>query len=167
MKKYKDAPRKTFKGWEVLAKVIDVHDGDTITVVAKLPGDTHPFQYKIRLFGLDTPELTRTPGNEPNPALHLQAGEAVRDRLAEKIPVGTVIAFEGQGKGKFGRKLGSLHTLKWCWTKFAWVKKEDLNAWLLAEGLALPYGGKTKLTFDRAFLEKIVASCRRVQISQV
>ena len=159
VKKYKEAQKKTFKGWEVLAKVTDVHDGDTITVTAKLPGDTQPFQYKVRLFGIDTPELSRVT-NEPNPDLHLRAGREVRDRLTEKIPLGAVIAFRGEGKGKFGRKLGTLRTLKWSWAKFGWVGKENLNSWLLEAKLALPYDGKSKQAFEKDFLEKIVGEMK-------
>ncbi|MFN4246056.1 MAG: thermonuclease family protein, partial [Brevinematia bacterium] len=40
-------------GTTIIGKVIDVHDGDTITVVSK--GKS----YKIRLLGIDTPETSK------------------------------------------------------------------------------------------------------------
>lgn len=54
----------TFAERRVLGKVVGVHDGDTITVL-----DADKTQYKIRLNGIDAPELKQDFGNKSKESL--------------------------------------------------------------------------------------------------
>ena len=60
------------------AKIIDVHDGDTCTVIFEY-GNTF-FKTKIRCNGIDTPEI-RPSKNNPNRELEKQAAEHIRNKV--------------------------------------------------------------------------------------
>lgn len=147
--------KRTFEGLFLWGRVVKVYDGDTVTIVAQHPSDKKAYDYSVRLAGIDTPEI-KVPANHPDRELHKRAGEIVRDVLARRIPIGTVVIFEGTGEDKYsGRLLGKLH----LHTKsiFGFGKREDLNQWLLDQGYAVPYEGKTKKGFSKSMLQQIVA----------
>ena len=52
---YDNTPEFSFKGREFLSKVLDVYDGDTITITVKV--DESYYRMNCRLDGIDTPEL--------------------------------------------------------------------------------------------------------------
>ena len=74
----------------LLGKVINVADGDTITVL----DDTHT-QHKIRLTGIDAPEKRQAFGN------------VSKQSLAEQV-AGQSVAVEWVKVDKYGRKLGKV-----------------------------------------------------------
>ena len=74
----------------LLGKVINVADGDTITVL----DDTHT-QHKIRLTGIDAPEKRQAFGN------------VSKQSLAEQV-AGQSVAVEWGKVDKYGRKLGKV-----------------------------------------------------------
>lgn len=49
-------PEFSYKGKELLARVVDIYDGDTLTVVMKAPTDTF-HKFRVRIEGIDTPEM--------------------------------------------------------------------------------------------------------------
>ena len=67
----------TLEGLKTKAKVISVHDGDTLDVVFYIYGD-NLVRYTCRLLGYDAPELT---SKKKNPSLRLRALRT-RDFLA-------------------------------------------------------------------------------------
>lgn len=71
-------------------KVINVADGDTITVL----DDAHT-QHKIRLAGIDAPEKRQAFGN------------ASKERLAEQV-AGQSVAVEWAKVDRYGRKVGKV-----------------------------------------------------------
>lgn len=145
--KYEVEEYKTFAGKHAIARVADIYDGDTITVATKLPGDRREFLYKFRLHGLDTPEKARVSKDDPDRLLHMEAGIKVGQKLEKKIPIGSVVILEGTSEDKYGRLLGTIYIPKWNWTKLRWIRGENVNKWLVHEGLALRYdGGKKPLS---------------------
>lgn len=105
------------------AKVVHIYDGDTMTVDVDLGLMTWHKDVKLRLEGIDTPELR---GDER------PEGLAVRDKIREWLPVGTEITIQTfkDEKGKFGR-----------WLARIWLDEggESLNAKILKENMARPY----------------------------
>lgn len=99
------------------ALVTDVYDGDTITVDLDLGLGIWLKGQKIRLYGINTPEV-RGESRE--------RGEAVRNWLAGRI-LGReiVLATHRDAKGKYGRWLGSVY-----------LDGVNLNQQLLDEGMA-------------------------------
>ena len=90
-------------------RVVGVHDGDTITV---LQGKK---QYKIRLDGIDAPELSQAYGQ-------------VSKRFASDFAFGKTARVEIHGVDRYGRYLGEV-----------FVDGHSLNRAILAAGLAWHY----------------------------
>lgn len=94
----------------LVGKVVGVHDGDTITLL--VAGKT---QYKIRLDGIDAPELKQDFGQRAKEALSaLCFGKGVR--------VKTI------GTDRYGRTLGTVY-----------VNGADVNRRMVADGFAWHY----------------------------
>jgi|TARA_R100000081_G_C4811193_1_gene171276 micrococcal nuclease len=106
--------------YEYNATVVKVYDGDTITVDIDLGFGIVLRKQKIRLYGVNTPEVR---GEEK------ELGKKVRDLLREKILGETIIVKTIKDKkGKYGRWLGTI-----------FHQEENINDWLLNEGHALPF----------------------------
>ena len=101
------------------AHIKDVYDGDTVTAVVDL-GFLHYQEMKLRLYGIDTPEL-RGPEREQ--------GLVVRDILREKILDKEVEIHSYKDKqGKYGRYLATII-----------LDGLDVNQWLVDNGHANVY----------------------------
>jgi len=99
------------------AIVTKVYDGDTITVDLDLGCNVIFSDAKIRLLGINTPEIREISGIE------------VRDYVAKRILGKEVIIKTKKDKrGKYGRLLGTI-----------FYKGDNINAELLEKGMALPY----------------------------
>ncbi len=85
----------------VRIKVISVHDGDTLTAV----GVENSTRYKVRLMGVDTPEMDFMKASQGDVAI------AARDYLRSLIPEdGVVILGDDSETDKHGRILGHIVT---------------------------------------------------------
>lgn len=120
-------------------RVVNVYDGDTITVVGKLCDNDTFYKYQVRLEGIDTPEI-----REKQPL----AKEA-RDELVS-ILTGSrqetpkaylqdnpcIVWIKCGDFDKYGRLLGTIY-----------VNKEDIMSvqdMLITRGFAVKYNGGTK-----------------------
>ena len=128
------------------AIVTDVYDGDTVTADVDLGFNTWRREEKLRLFGIDAPEVR----GKARPA-----GLRSRDALWERIMGREVVICTIKDRtGKYGRYLAEI-----------WLGDENLNEWLVGEGLAVPYdggkrtmsmvhlGGGATVRYERAALE--------------
>tara|TARA_Y100000114_G_C11735948_1_gene316141 strand:+ start:966 stop:1343 length:378 start_codon:yes stop_codon:yes gene_type:complete len=114
------------------AYVKDVYDGDTITVDIFLGFNVTMTDIKIRLIGIDTPEVRTKNLSEK------EKGLATRDWLREKI-LDKKILLHTSKRGKFGRWLGIIWEIKQDKPDF----ENSYNKQLINEGLAKEYwGGK-------------------------
>jgi endonuclease YncB( thermonuclease family) len=102
------------------AVVKAVHDGDTVTVDVDLGFDTWIHALKVRLYGLNAPEL-----NTPE-------GKKSQAYLATLIPVGISVVIETQKdkQEKYGR-----------WLATIFLNDANVNGKLIADGYAKPYFG--------------------------
>ena len=99
------------------ATVVKVYDGDTITCDIDVGFGIILRKQKIRLFGLNTPEVR---GKEK------ELGIISRDKLREKILNKSIILETIKDKkGKYGRWLGIIH-----------LNEENINEWLIQNNLA-------------------------------
>jgi micrococcal nuclease len=96
-----------------------VYDGDTVTAVVDL-GFLHYQEMKLRLFGIDTPELR---------GVEREEGLVVRDIVREMI-LGKEVEINTykDKQGKFGRYLATIV-----------IDGLDLNQWLVDNGHATVY----------------------------
>jgi micrococcal nuclease len=103
------------------ATVTNVYDGDSITVILDYGFNLKRLEVKVRLWGIDTPEIR---GEERPDGLVSQAW------LREKLPEGTEVILKTHydKTGKYGRILAEV-----------FLDGVNLNDQLLAEGLAEPY----------------------------
>ena len=96
----------------ITGRVVSVHDGDTITVL-----DESRTQHKIRLSGIDAPELGQA------------YGRASRDNLANQV-AGKAVSIEWSKHDKYGRTVGKVlldgkdQCLEQVLSGFAWHYKK-------------------------------------------
>lgn len=91
-------------------RVVNVHDGDTVTAL-----DEENVQHRIRLQGIDAPET-----GQP-------FGRAARDDLVDLVK-GKTVSVEQRGRDRYGRVLATLE-----------VGGEDVGSRMVARGLAWHY----------------------------
>jgi micrococcal nuclease len=121
------------------AVVTRVVDGDTLDVTLDL-GFSIFHHARVRLAGIDTPESRTRRLKEK--ALGLAAKARLKELVKSAAPIGrhrkkvVYIQTSLDGKGKFGRILGSL-----------WINNQNVNDMLQSQGHARPYygGGKSEL----------------------
>ncbi len=115
----------TLKGYTTVARVVNVHDGDTVRLAyITMPGG--PIVYSnCRIAHIDAPELKT------------DAGEHAREVL-ERLLLMRTVDVEFEGPDKYGRELVRLHTRE----SVAGVSVGAYVAqYMLDMGLAVPYEG--------------------------
>jgi micrococcal nuclease len=113
-------------------RVINVYDGDTFTLAARIPNDKTIYKFSVRLRGLDCPEM-RT-NNESEKLIATKA----RDFVASKV-LGEIVTLINLDLDKYGRLLaGVLYKEQ--------KEQKDLSEELISERLAVVYDGGTKKT---------------------
>ena len=117
--------------YEYKCKVTRVVDGDTCDVVLDL-GFSIEYRDRVRLMDIDTPE-SRT-RNKVEKKLGL-ASKARLKELCTQHKGNLILRTSKEGKGKFGRILGSL---------YPFGSDVSLNDMLVSEGHARPYFGGSK-----------------------
>lgn len=122
----------------IIGKVVDVHDGDTITV------ESSNHYYKVRLKGIDTPETSRNAKFKKDiskvyesgsynifikipPSELLRIGENAKWEL-RNLTLGKVVKVEIDGVDRYKRNLG-----------WVWLENILVNEYMVSKGLARPY----------------------------
>lgn len=109
-------------------EVIKVYDGDTITIVSKLPYDASPlYRFSVRLAGIDSAEIKGKTDKEK--ALAQEAKNALQDLILHKV-----ISLKNLKTEKYGRILADVY-----------IGELHVNQWLLDNNYAVKYLGGTKL----------------------
>ncbi len=120
-----DAKRREIIVGPVTARVLNVYDGDTIEVLAKVwPG--HQINVRVRIRGIDAPEM------RAKCALERLAAIDARNRLRDYIAENPVQLSNISGGKYFGRVLADVIA----------HSGRDMETLLLASGLVRPYRGK-------------------------
>lgn len=110
-------------------RIVEVYDGDTMTLAARVPGDTTIYQFQLRLRGLDCAEMKTK--NNAEKEVALKAKEHVETRVLGKVVYLENVAFD-----KYGRLLANV-LYGDC--------RADLGGSLLAGRMAVTYDGGTKI----------------------
>jgi len=112
--------------YEYEAVITDVYDGDTVTATVDLGFDHHMGNTKLRLLGIDTPELRG--GTARNKKKAREARDYLRSLiLGNKVLIRTV----RDTKGKYGRYLAII---------FLRSTGCNVNLRMVEGGFAKPYG---------------------------
>lgn len=145
-------PTIPHEGKTIRAKVVEVYDGDTCTIVYKFHREL--LRTSVRIEGIDTPELVVKNKDDMNPddlklaLLQEKAGEIVRDYVRSLI-LQTVVRVHVIEPDKYGgRIIGCVFT----------PEREPLNEKLLERGYAKPYEGKKKEKWTEEELMHIINS---------
>ena len=117
------------------AKVVDVYDGDTITIVIFNKGGFE--KHKLRMYGYDSPEM-KPKLDVPNREQEIEKAKAAKKYLSD-IVLNNIVEFESMGFDKYGRLLGKIYQLKYC-------SKVELNQLMIDQGHGYAYYGGTKKT---------------------
>ena len=125
-----DAPELTFKNVFCKCKVVDVYDGDTITIIIAFEGN--PYKIKCRLSGIDSAEIRTKNLDEKT------AGLIAKQWLSDQI-LGKKIWIRCGDWDKYGRLLGEI---------FLEENTKSINDVLIERKLAYPYDGKKKRKFE-------------------
>ena len=142
-------PQRTFEGKTRYARVVDVSDGDTVTVCTRLSYREPFYEYRLRIHGVNAPE-TRT-----RDALHKQAGKAVARWLRAHL-AGKIVRVRFSDEDKFGRLCGRVVVGRVDHGRF--VADHDLSERLVELRYAHRYCGTTrKQPFSPQELHHIVA----------
>lgn len=150
---------RTFEGQTRLAKIVDVYDGDTITIICKLDKTESYRKYKLRIAGVDAPEK-KPLKSIANRELHIAAANKVTELLTAKLGgIGAIVDVEFMQEEKFGRTMGTVWTIEQtagCTAQTTWHRKENINEWLIKNSLVNAYSGDKKSEFTEAQLRAIV-----------
>ena len=140
----KNTPTVSYDQRKMKVKVLRVVDGDTVDI-AMYHGDTGKiFKYRIRLYGIDTPEkrpLKSLPNREMEMDAAKKSSQAMIDKLNENKNIVYILFYKPD---KYGRLLGTLYDKKGM----------DINKWMVEQGHATEYFGQTKKSFDQVLLER-------------
>jgi len=108
-------------------KVIKVYDGDTITIISKLPYPDSPlYKFSVRLLGIDCPEIKGKDNSER------ECAQLAKKELTELL-MGKIITLENVTTEKYGRLLADVY-----------LDKIHINDYLIKKRLAVFYDGTTK-----------------------
>jgi endonuclease YncB( thermonuclease family) len=107
--------------------VVKVYDGDTITIISKLPYEESSFyKFSVRLNGIDCPEIKGETLQEK------QCAQLARDELSQLI-LNKEIILKNLKTEKYGRILADVY-----------LDDLHLNQYMLDKKLAVKYDGGTK-----------------------
>jgi len=128
-----DAEVFSFKDMKKKAKVISVYDADTVDAI--LCVRDRPYRFKIRLNGIDTPEI-KPPKSMENRELHVECGIKCREYLKSKI-LNKIVEVHCSEFDKYGRILGEIY-----------IGNENISEHLVYKKYAKKYEGKTKIQWS-------------------
>lgn len=107
------------------AKVIDVYDGDTVTVALIPTGQKQPFQFRLRIVGIDTPEI-RT-----KDLLQKKMGRFAKEKVHDLL-INKMLEVIIEPGSTYGRQLGDVLNVD--------GEGNSLSQWVLLNNLGKAYG---------------------------
>jgi len=135
---YENTPEYTLEGLRTTIKILRVLDGDTVDIALLHPDTNRIYRHRVRLWGIDTPEKKPSLSD---PYRHLEIEASYRAKTALELR-----AKENDGMctalfhspDKYGRLLCTFYD----------TAGEDINQWMITQGHAKEYFGKTKKKFQ-------------------
>jgi endonuclease YncB( thermonuclease family) len=142
---YETTPEFTFNGQRRMVKILRIIDGDTADIALYHPESQRMYRHRVRLYGIDTPEK-RPPKGDPLRHLEIEASHRAKQALESCIAEDGIVDALFYKADKYGRLLCTFYD----------AQGRDLNQWMVANGYATAYFGKTKKKFDAS--EAAIAS---------
>jgi len=133
----------SFDGIITKCKIVDVYDGDTITIVLFL--NDRPIKLKFRMLGYDSPEI-KPSKTLANRELHKDAAVFVRDKLKERI-LNKVLWVSFVEEEKYGRAMGKLYEVSNTSPNAFSGNEICINTWMIDNKYGKVYNGGRKEEF--------------------
>jgi micrococcal nuclease len=131
-----NTPFVTYDHIKQMVKILRIVDGDTVDI-AMGSEDLRVFKYRVRLYGIDTPEKRPSKANADRDK-EMEAARVSKDALMGMFQKsGNYVTVKLYKPDKYGRLLGTFYDKNGV----------DLNQWMVEQGHAVAYFGKTKKTF--------------------
>lgn len=131
----------SFEGQILKAKVVDIYDGDTITVILEIHNGVYR-KFKCRIAHIDSPEMKPLKTCE-NRDLHIDCAKKVKSILQDLI-YNRVVELHCGKFDKYARVLVTIY-----------YKNTNINDLLIKHKLVKVYEGKTKIEWSNQELEFI------------
>ena len=125
----------SLKGHKYIAKVVNVYDGDTITVLIRYRMKTHKF--RVRMYGYDSPEM-KPRQDDPNRYKIKEAALKAKMKLLEKID-NKIVELDCGGFDKYGRLLCTVYLRDNCCKSSI-----NINQWMINNKYGYRYNGGKK-----------------------
>jgi len=148
---YDNLPEWTLEGKEFYSKILDIYDGDTITISIKINEQYH--RMNCRLLNIDTPELRSSDENEKNAAklarnhlIFLLTKQKVNSEITRNAirnicnEFNPIFLIQCNKFDKYGRLLITILT-----------SGTSINEKMIEDGFAGKYDGKTKAEWQTYF----------------
>lgn len=147
-------PEFSLKGEKQYARVVDIYDGDTLSVVIRLFDQSSFFKFQARLQGIDTCELKSASAR--NKELARKARFKIIETLCPNNPLLTIDISKNDIKSYLSKNIIVVWVECFSFDKFGRLlidifptkDSQSLSDMLLSCRLAYPYHGETKLTED-------------------
>ena len=126
-----------FDGYRTICKVVDVYDGDTITVTFVFRGKV--IKHKVRMYGYDSPEM-KPRLNKQNRDKEIKKAKEAKEYLKSLID-NKIVIIECGKFGKYGRLLGKIYVGGSCLTPSLYINGHTC---MVDMGYGIEYFGGTK-----------------------
>lgn len=134
---HKEIPLFSFKDKVIIARVVEIYDGDTCTILFEYNGEI--MKYKCRCMGYDCAEIKPkkdAPHRDEEKALALKA----KNRFIELIGgIDSIVQIKALEFDKYGRILGYIYPLD-----SDIEHDQSVNSIMIQEGHGKPYDGGHK-----------------------
>ena len=133
-----NTPFYTFENIKKKIKILNIVDGDTVDIAFHHEEMNRIFKYRVRLYGIDTPEkrpLKSNPNREKEIAASKVSKNALTVRLQENDNILVALFYKAD---KYGRLLATLYD----------KNGDNINEWMITAGYAYAYFGKTKEAYE-------------------
>lgn len=139
--------KTSFENFFVIARVLDVYDGDTFTIAFFPPESNKYIIDSIRMYGYDSPEMKSREKDETLKKLEKEAAIRVKSIVSDLI-LDKIVYVKFTKKEKFGRQMGYIYLdkeMKFC-----------LNEFIVNKGLSKVYKGEKKDSWEIQELQNII-----------
>jgi|LauGreDrversion4_2_1035121.scaffolds.fasta_scaffold19317_4 endonuclease YncB( thermonuclease family) len=134
---YENTPYYSYENLKTYVKILKIIDGDTVDLALYYEDTNKTFKHRVRLYGIDTPEKRPLKSNE-NREKEIESSKISTKALTDKIiENGNILTALFYKPDKYGRLLCTLYD----------KNGEDINEWMIKQGFAYEYFGKTKKKF--------------------
>jgi endonuclease YncB( thermonuclease family) len=132
-----NTPNYSYENLKKIIKVLKVIDGDTLDIALYYDATGKIFKHRVRLYGIDTPEMHPALSN-PERLKEIGEAKLARDALVQRLEENDNLLVAHFHKfDKYGRLMATLYD----------KQGDDINKWMIASGYAQEYFGKTKKKF--------------------